>query len=158
HSGGSLCSGSPHAGMDALLAAADAIAAGSARVAMVVAADALVPGPGTSYEERAGAGAAALVLVSEGGNASIAARGTRTHPFLDPSRAEGGPVPRDLYDGRLFREEVFLPIVGEVGKQLAALDVDAWSLPDPDGSLGAAIGRKLAGGAPASAGVYAAIG
>ena len=88
-SGGALCSGSPHAGMDALLAAADAIAAGTARVAMVVAADALIPGPGTAYEERAGAAAAAVLLVSEGGNASIAARITRTHPFLDLYRADG---------------------------------------------------------------------
>src|SRR5262249_22743447 len=58
NSGGALCAGSPHAGMDALLGASDAIAAGSARVALVVAADALVPGAGTSFEERAGAGAA----------------------------------------------------------------------------------------------------
>jgi hydroxymethylglutaryl-CoA synthase len=158
HSGGSLCSGSTHAGMDALLGAADAIAAGSARVAMVVAADALVPGLGTAYEERAGAGAAALVLVSEGGNASMAARITRTHPFLDRYRADAEFATRDLYDGRLFREEVFLPIVGEVGEQLDAFDVDEWSLPDPDGRLGATIARKLADGAPASASVYGAIG
>jgi hydroxymethylglutaryl-CoA synthase len=158
HSGGALCSGSPHAGMDALLVAADAIAAGTARVAMVVAADALVPGPGTTYEERAGAAAAAVVLVSDGGNASIAARITRTHPFLDRYRADGEFGTRDLYDSRLFREEVFLPIVGEVGEQLASLDVDEWSLPDPDGRLGAAIGRKLAEGAPASAGAYTAVG
>jgi hydroxymethylglutaryl-CoA synthase len=158
HSGGTLCSGSPHAGIDALLAAADAIGAGSARVAMVVAADALVPGTGTSYEERAGAGATALVLVSEGGNASIAARVTRTHPFLDRYRADGEFATRDLYDGRLFREEVFLPVVGEVGEQLAALDIDEWSLPDPDGRLGATIGRKLAKATPSSAAVYTALG
>jgi hydroxymethylglutaryl-CoA synthase len=158
HSGGALCSGSPHAGMEALVAAADAIAAGSARVAIVIAADALVPGPGTSYEMRAGAGAAALVLASEGGNASLAARVTRTHPFLDRYRADGEFGTRDLYDSRLFREEVFLPVVGEVGEHLAALDIDAWSLPDPDGRLGAAIGRRLGDGAPVSAGVYAGVG
>ena len=45
-SGGALCSGSPHSGMEALLGAADAIGAGSARVALVVASDALVPGHG----------------------------------------------------------------------------------------------------------------
>ena len=158
HSGGFLCSGSPHAGLDALLAAADAIASGSARVAIAVAADTLVPGPGTSYEERAGAGAAALVLVAEGGAASIAARVTRTHPFLDRYRADSESGTRDVYDSRLFREEVFLPIVGEVGEHLATLDIDEWSLPDPDGRLGATIGRKLGHGAPASAAVYAAIG
>ena len=44
---------------------------------------------------------------------------------------------RDLYDARLFREEIFLPVVQEVGEQLASLDIDEWSLPDPDGRLGA---------------------
>jgi hydroxymethylglutaryl-CoA synthase len=158
HSGGALCSGSPHAGMDALVTACDAIAAGSARVALVVAADALVPGPGTAYEERAGAGAAAIVLVAEGGNASMPARVTRTHPFLDRYRAHTDDGTRDLYDARLFREEIFLPAVQEVGEQLASLNVDEWSLPDPDGRLGLAATRKLGIGAPSSAAVYAAIG
>ena len=155
HSGGALCSGSPHAGMDALLGAYDAIAAGSARVALVVAADALVPGPGTTFEERAGAGAAAVVLVSEGGHASLPARVTRTHPFLDRYRSDADDGTRDLYDARLFREEIFVPVVQEVGEQLASLDIDEWSLPDPDGRLGATAARKLGGGAPASAIVYA---
>jgi hydroxymethylglutaryl-CoA synthase len=158
HSGGALCSGSPHAGMDALLAACDAIAAGSARVALVVTADALVPGAGTSFEERAGAGAGAIVLASDGGRASILARVTRTHPFLDRYRSDGDDGTRDLYDARLFREEIFLPVVQEVGEQLATLDIGEWSLPDPDGRLGAAVARKIGGGAPASAGVYAAVG
>src|SRR6266498_552361 len=106
HSGGALCSGSPHAGMDAL-----------------------VPGPGTAYEQRAGAGAAALVLVSEGGHASMPARVTRTHPSLDRYRPDAESGTRDLYDSRLFREQIFLPIVREVGEQLASLEVDEWSLP-----------------------------
>src|SRR5947199_1046485 len=143
--------------MEALLGAYDAIAAGSARVALVVAADALVPGPGTSYEERAGAGAAAIVLVSDGGQASLPARVTRTHPFLDRYRSDADDGTRDLYDARLFREEIFLPVVQEVGEQLASLEIDEWSLPDPDGRLGATAARKLGGGAPASPGVYAAV-
>jgi hydroxymethylglutaryl-CoA synthase len=158
HSTGALCSGSSHAGMEALLGAADAVAAGSARVALVVAADALLPGPGTGYEARAGAGAAALVLVSDGGSASLTARVTRTRPVLDRYRGDGEPVIRDLYDSRLFREEIFVPIVQEVGEQLAALDVRAWSLPDPDGRLGAVVAKKLGAGTPASASVYAALG
>ena len=48
--------------MEALTAAADAIAAGSAQIALVVASDALRPGPGTAFEARCGAGAAAFVL------------------------------------------------------------------------------------------------
>jgi hydroxymethylglutaryl-CoA synthase len=158
HSAGALCSGSPHAGMDALLGAADAVAAGSARVALVVTSDAIVPGPGTGYEARAGAGAAAMVLVSDGGHAVLAARVTRTRPVLDRYRGDGESATRDLYDGRLFRDEIFVPIVREVGEQLAALDVRAWSLPDPDGRLGATVAKKLGAGAPASAAAYGAVG
>ena len=154
HSGGALCSGSPHAGMDALLGAYDAIAAGKDPGPLA----GLVPGPGTTFEERAGAGAAAVVLVSEGGHASLPARVTRTHPFLDRYRSDADDGTRDLYDARLFREEIFLPVVQEVGEQLASLDIDEWSLPDPDGRLGATAARKLGGGAPASGIVYAAIG
>src|SRR5262245_21489265 len=60
--GGSLCAGSAHSGLEALAGGADALAAGSARVAVVVASDAVRPGPGTGFEARCGAGAAALVL------------------------------------------------------------------------------------------------
>src|SRR5207237_372458 len=60
-SGGALCSGSAHAGMEALLGAADAVGAGSARVALVVVSDAIVPGTGTSFEGRSGGAAAALL-------------------------------------------------------------------------------------------------
>jgi hydroxymethylglutaryl-CoA synthase len=158
HSAGALCSGSPHAGMEALLSAADAVAAGSARVALVVAADAVVPGPGTAYEGRAGAGAAAMVLVSDGGHAALAARVTRTRPVLDRYRGDGESSTRDLYDSRLFRDQIFVPIVREVGEQLAALDVRAWSLPDPDGRLGGVVAKKLGTAVPASAGAYAAVG
>lgn len=158
NSGGALFSGSPHAGMEALLGAHDAVAARSARVALVVVADALVPGAGTSFEERAGAGAAAVVLAAEGGQASLPVRVTRTHPFLDRYRSDADDGTRDLYDARLFREEIFLPAVHDVGEQLASLDIDEWSLPDPDGRLGAAAARKLGGGAPASASVYGAVG
>lgn len=158
HSAGALCSGSPHAGMEALLGAADAIAAGSARVALVVTADAVVPGPGTGYETRAGAGAAAIVLVSDGGQGVLTARVTRTRPVLDRYRGDSESSTRDLYDGRLFRDEVFVPIVREVGEQLAALDVRAWSLPDPDGRLGGVVAKKLGTTTPVSAAAYSAVG
>lgn len=158
HSSGSLCSGSPHAGMEALLGAADAIAAGSARVALVVASDAIVPGAGTSFEERAGAGAAALVLVPEGGQATIAARVTRSRPFLDRYRGNDETTTRDLYDVRLFREEIFVPIMSEVAEQLAAFDVLEWSFTDPDGRLGAAVARRIGTGAPVSTAVNTAVG
>src|SRR5581483_1406140 len=155
---GALCSGSPHSGMEALLSAADAVGAGAARVALVVVSDAIVPGPGTSYEARAGAGAAALILVSLGGDASLGARVTRTHPFLDRYRGDGENGTRDLYDARLFREEMFVPILRELGEQLATLDVRAWSLPDPDGRLGGSVAKQIGAGVPASASVYAELG
>jgi hydroxymethylglutaryl-CoA synthase len=155
---GALCSGSPHAGMDALLGAADAVGSGAARVALVVVSDALVPGLGTAYEARAGAGAAAVVLVGYGGNALLGARVTRTHPFLDRYRGDTETDTRDLYDGRLFREEVFIPTLRELGEQLTTLDLRSWSLPDPDGRLGGAVAKQLGVGTPASAAVYAELG
>jgi hydroxymethylglutaryl-CoA synthase len=159
HSGGALTSGSAHAGIDALVGAADAIAAGSARVAVVVAADALRPGPGTAFEARAGAGAAAFVLSEAEGPVTLGTRVTRTRPALDRYRGDGEPATRDLYDARLFREEIFLPSVREVGEQLAALSPRAWSLPDPDGRLGTTVARQLgAAGALASQTVFAEAG
>jgi hydroxymethylglutaryl-CoA synthase len=76
---GALCSGSTHAGMDALISAADAIAAGSARFALVIVSDALRPGLGTAAEPRIGAGAAAIVLGTGSGPATIGARVTLVH-------------------------------------------------------------------------------
>jgi len=157
-SGGALCSGSAHAGLEALFGAADAVAAGSARVALVVASDALIPGPGTSFEERSGAAAAAYVLTNEDGAATLGARVTRTHPFLDRYRGDREATTRDLYDGRLFREEVFLPMMRDLGAQLSTLEVSGWSIPDPDGRLGATVAKQLGAGTPASANVYAAVG
>ena len=154
--GGVLTSGSAHAGMDALLAGWDAIAAGSARAVVVVAGDAVVPGLGTTFEGRAGAAAIALVLSNEGGSARLVARSTRTRPVLDRYRGDGERGLRDIYDGRLFREEIYLP---EVTAVAAALDGDAtaWSLPDPDGRLAATAARRL-GGTLASADTYTALG
>jgi hydroxymethylglutaryl-CoA synthase len=157
-SGGALTAGSPHAGMDALLAAADAIAAGSARIALVITSDALVPGLGSGFEARCGAGAAAVVLAAEGGDAAITARVTRTQPLLDRYRGDSESATRDLYDPRLFREEMFLPVVREVGEHLAAFAVNAWSLPDPDGRLGATVAKQIGATNLASSGPYAAVG
>jgi hydroxymethylglutaryl-CoA synthase len=157
-SGGVLCAGSAHAGIEALLAAADAIGAGTARVALVVVSDAIIPGLGTPFETRTGAGAAALVLVSHGGNASLGPRVTRTHPYLDRYRGDDEPATRDLYDARLFREEIFFPTMRELGDQLGALEIDRWSLPDPDGRLGATLARQLGAETLASASVYASLG
>jgi hydroxymethylglutaryl-CoA synthase len=160
---GFLASGSTHAGIDALTAAADAVAAGSATTALVIAADALRPGLGTGYEARCGAGAVAFVLRADAGPATLAARVTFSRPFLDRYRGDGEIETRDVYDGRLFREEVFVPIVAEAARRLqeqASADAPAWSLPDPDGRMAGAVARKVGTDAKtlASAGVYGAVG
>jgi hydroxymethylglutaryl-CoA synthase len=156
--GGLLASGSTHAGIDALLAGADAIAAGSAQVVLVIASDARRPGLGTGFEARSGAGAAALVLANTGGTASLGARVTRTRPFVDRYRGDGEDNVRDLYDPRLFREEIFLPVVAEVTSALASFPIQSWSLPDPDGRLGAVVAKLAGAGAPVSAATYTAVG
>src|SRR5262245_12667068 len=156
--GGALCSGSAHAGMEALNAGADAIAAGSAQVALVVVSDALRPGLGTGFEARCGAGAAAVVLANEGGTASLGARVSRSRPLVDRYRGDGEVDNRDLYDARLFREEIFLPSVDAVVAQLDTHDVRAWSLPDPDGRMGAVIAKKTGSSPAASASAYTQLG
>ncbi len=156
--GGVLCAGSTHAGMEALLAGADAVAAGTARVVLVIASDAVRPGLGTSFETRCGAGAAAFVLRADDGPARLGARVMRTRPLLDRFRGDGEVDNRDLYDARLFREEIFLPVVSEVATELAVFEPTAWSLPDPDGRLGATVAKLVGAGTPASANAYNAIG
>jgi hydroxymethylglutaryl-CoA synthase len=158
HAGGALHAGSPHAGMEALVGAADAVSAGAARLALVVVSDALRPALGTTAEARTGAGAAALVLGAEGGTAAFGARVTRSRPFLDRYRGDGETETRDLYDGRLFREEVFLPVVTEVAGALASFDVRSWSLPDPDGRLGAVVAKVVGASGNTASSVYNAIG
>jgi hydroxymethylglutaryl-CoA synthase len=156
--GGALLSGSAHAGMEALNAGADAIAAGSARIALVVVSDALRPGLGTAFEARCGAGAAAVVLADTGGSAAVGARVSNTRPLVDRYRGDGEVDNRDLYDARLFREEMFLPSVEAVTTELASHSVREWSLPDPDGRLGSVVAKKVGDAPPASAIAYQHVG
>ncbi len=156
--GGALLAGSPHAGMEAVLAGADAVAAGSARVALVVVSDAIRPGLGTGFEARCGAGAAAVVLGGQGGAASLGRRVTHSRPLVDRYRGDGEVDNRDLYDARLFREEIFLPSIEAVTHEMASSPASAWSLPDPDGRLGSVIAKRVGAQPAASAAVYASVG
>ena len=155
---GALTTGSAHAGVDALVAAWDAIEAGTVQVALVVASDAVRPGKGTSLETNAGAGAAAFVLRAGDGPAVLRRRVTRQRPVLDRYRGATDTSSRDAYDGRLFREQVFLPEVRTVGADLAADPIAAWVLPDPDGRLAKRAAKELGIGEPASAPVFAELG
>jgi hydroxymethylglutaryl-CoA synthase len=173
---GMLCAGSPHAGMEALTAAWDALAAGHARLALVVASDALVPGLGTAGESSTGAGAAAFVLgpldpatlnhAASGGNGSgaparLTARATRVMAAVDRYRGDGEAATEDVYDGRLFREEVFLPLLAATGRAVGIGEKGgptvSWAIGDPDGKLAPAVAKRL-GGNLASAPVQAALG
>jgi hydroxymethylglutaryl-CoA synthase len=162
---GTLCAGSPHAGMEALVSAWDALAAGHAEVALAVVSDALVPGLGTAGEVTTGAGAAAVVLVAPpatepgasngaGAPARLVGRVSRWMAALDRARADDQTATGDVYDGRLFREEVFLPLAA-VGRELGELP--RWSVSDPDGKLAAAATKAL-GGTLTSAAAQAAVG
>lgn len=155
---GALLAGSNHAGVEALLAARDAVAAGTVSVALVVVSDAVVPGAGTGFEARAGAGAAALVLGAGGATAALTGTATRSVPVVDRYRGDGEAATRDLYDARLFREAVFVPIVSEVATALGAPAGTRWSLPDPDGRLGDVVARRVGAGGPVSAPTYAEVG
>lgn len=169
---GTLCSGSSHAGIEALLAAWDALAAGHAHLALVVASDALVPGMGTAGETTTGAGACALVLGSldpggptgDGGPpARLVTRATGVLAAVDRYRGDGDAATSDIYDGRVFREQVYLPLMTATGRGVVAgapagvAAPSAWAVADPDGKLAGAVSRVL--GAPLlSAPVSAALG
>src|SRR5437773_758424 len=79
-----------------------------------VVSDAVRPGLGTGFEARCGAGAAAVVLAGSGGAASIGPRISHSRPLVDRYRGDGEIDNRDLYDARLFREEIFLPSIEAV--------------------------------------------
>jgi hydroxymethylglutaryl-CoA synthase len=157
--GGALVAGSASAGLDALLAAWDAVAAGSASCALVVASDAITPGLGTSWEARVGAAAVAVVVTGarDGAPATLVDRRVVTRPVLDRYRGDDEAETRDLYDPRLFREEVFLPLLGDAC-QAAGEGVAAWSLPDPDGRLGASLAKKVDGDASAALDAFRTVG
>lgn len=149
---GSLVTGSTHAGVEGLLAATDAVASGRVGTALVVVSDAVLPATGSAHEIAAGAGAAAMVLTTAAAPARLELVASAWLAVLDRYRGDGEAETRDAYDGRLFREQVYLPLLGRVGRAVYGGDNDArWSLPDPDGRLAGALARSLGAGAVASA-------
>jgi hydroxymethylglutaryl-CoA synthase len=178
---GGLSSGSAHSGMEALSAAWDSIAAGHARLALVIVSDALVPGLGTASETTCGAGAVALVLGPvEGAPAVLRDRATRSVPVLDRYRADGATASGDPYDPRLFREVVYLPVMSSVARAISGdvnegagqaepagqdsaehsetTPVAAWSFADPDGKLASVLAKRLGAPAPLSVPVQTELG
>ncbi len=142
---GALLAGSTHAGSDALLAAIDALASGRVDTAIVVVSDALLPATGTGHETSAGAGAAAVVLRRGDGPARVVRAAHLWEPRLDRYRGDREAETRETYDGRLFREQAYLPLLGAVGAALVGEGEPAgrWSVPDPDGRLARALTKRL---------------
>ena len=73
------------------------------------------------------------------------ARTTRAMPAVDRYRADGDGATGDVYDARLFREEVFVPLLsrGRPAPRPPRRSVrpGAWAIADPDGKLAAARGQ-----------------
>lgn len=138
---GATSNGSPHAGVDALLAAVDAIASGRAGIALVVTSEATRPALGSANELAAGAGAVAVVLGREGPG-RLDSVVSVSEPLLDRYRGDDESETRDSYDPRLVREESYLPLAGEVIEAIGMHPETRWSLTDPDGRLGAALAKR----------------
>ena len=146
HVGGALAAGSAHAGMEALTAAADAVAAGSAqRRARRRVRRAPARARHRRSKRAAAPGAAAVVLARRRRHARRSARASRARrPFVDRYRGDGEIDNRDLYDARLFREEIFLPDRRRGRRRARRRSTcSAWSLPDPDGRLGAVVAKQV---------------
>lgn len=127
--------GSTRAGTRALWAAADAVEAGRAETALVVAADAPRGDPDDEIEHAAGAGAAAFVLGREGA-AELVDRGEYAAPYPGTRfRRSGEEATTGLgvtpYDRQAFRET----IGGAVEALGADPEPDAAAIQAPDGKL-----------------------
>lgn len=94
--------GSLRAGLDATFAAADAILAGTARAAIVVAADCRLATPGSPAEQTYGDGAAAIVLARDGGLARIEGAGVTRRAEAARWRSSDERLVR-TYEARLER-------------------------------------------------------
>lgn len=104
--------GSPRAVTNAVLAARDALDAGSAETVLVIATDVLRADSGTSAEQTAGAGAGAVVLSADGEIATLAESEVNTTGFVgrfkpsDESPVEG--------DARFNRRHGYVETVTEL--------------------------------------------
>lgn len=124
--------GSARAATNALLSAADAVAANGSTV-LVVASDALSADAGSSAEQTAGAGAGAVLLGGGDGAARIVGDAAATTGYVGRFVPAGGS-PREG-DGRFNRGEYLRAVTGAV----SALDADGFdraAFPAADGRWG----------------------
>ncbi len=109
----------PRAGTIALRSAIDAVAGGSARRALVVAADCRTPTPRSDVEPNVGDGAAAVLVTSEGGLAAFLGSAVTSEHLLDTWRATGQAFPQSWED-RFVLDEGYSRLVPEAASKLLA--------------------------------------
>jgi 3-hydroxy-3-methylglutaryl CoA synthase/uncharacterized OB-fold protein len=110
-------SGSLRAGTDALLAAFDAVTAGSARRALVVASDCRLGAPGSAQEQAFGDGAAAFLVGASDTIADLAGAHAFAEEIVDVWRSEGDPFVH-AWEERFVVQEGYTPAVTEAVRGL----------------------------------------
>ena len=112
-------SGSLRAGTDALHAAFDAVAAGSAKRVLVVASDARLGAPGSGLEQSFGDGAAAFLVGAVDAVATFEAAYAIADEIVDVWRSEGDPFVHS-WEERFVVQEGYTPGITEVVRGLLA--------------------------------------
>lgn len=108
---------STKSGTAALLAAADAIAAGSLNSCLVSAADCRVSKVGSNGDYTYGDGAAAFLLSKENVIANIEGAFSTTHDFVDRRRLEGERM-EHVWEERFIRDAGYMKFIPEAVKGL----------------------------------------
>jgi 3-hydroxy-3-methylglutaryl CoA synthase len=141
-------SGSLRAGLDALRAAADAVAAGSARRVLVVASDCRLGAPGSGLERSGGDGAAAFLVGAADAVATLEAFHGVSDEILDVWRSEGDRFVHS-WEERFVIQEGYQPRTLEAVKGLLercgarATDFSRVALYAPDERSHAGVARAL---------------
>jgi len=143
-------SGSLRAGTDALLAAFDAVAAGSARRALVIASDCRLGAPGSAQEQAFGDGAAAFLVGASDAIAQLEGAHAFADEIVDVWRTEGDPFVHS-WEERFVVQEGYTPGIAEAVRglleRIAAQPGDftkaALYAPDARSHAGAAAALKL---------------
>jgi hydroxymethylglutaryl-CoA synthase len=112
-------SGSLRAGTDALLAAFDAVAAGSARRALVIASDCRLGAPGSPQEQAFGDGAAAFLVGAADAVAQLEGAHAFAEEIVDLWRTEGDPFVHS-WEERFVVQEGYTPGIREAVRGLLA--------------------------------------
>jgi 3-hydroxy-3-methylglutaryl CoA synthase len=112
-------SGSLRAGTDALHAAFDAVAAGSAKRVLVIASDARLGAPGSALEQNFGDGAAAFLVGGDDAIATFEGGYAIADEIVDVWRSEGDPFVHS-WEERFVVQEGYTPGIAEVVRGLFA--------------------------------------